>query len=145
MIRDFTPADQPAVHKIIQAGMAERWGDQYDPSMNADSNDMESHVRAGGQVVVVETADGIVATGTLLVQPDGSGRLIRMATHTDHRRRGWARAIVEELVGRARQANLHPIHVLTDNPWDSAKRLYLSCGFVVTNIDDIDTHFELRP
>lgn len=144
MIRDFAAADQPAVHGIIQAGMAERWGDAYDPSMNSDSNDMASHLEAGGQVVVVETADGIVATGTLLIE-DGAGRLIRMATHLDHRRKGWARAIVEELVKRAQQQNLHPIRVLTDNPWDSAIQLYLSCGFVITNIDDIDTHFEYSP
>ena len=142
MIRDFTVADQPAVHQIIQAGMAERWGDAYDPTFNSDTGDMHAYVREGGQVVVAETADGIVATGTLRVHPDGSGQLFRMATHPSHRRQGWARAIVEELVARGLKLDLDPIRVLTDTPWESAVQLYLSCGFAISGYDETDTHFE---
>jgi SAM-dependent methyltransferase len=51
--------------------------------------------------------------------------------------------MVDALVAAARRRGSHSVVVSTDTPWRDAVALYRSCGFVVTHVDQTDTHLEL--
>jgi ribosomal protein S18 acetylase RimI-like enzyme len=61
-----------------------------------------------------------------------------------HRRQGFGRQVVEELVRRARRRGMLDVVVRTDTPWTSALALYRSSGFDDVGQDATDTHFALR-
>lgn len=144
MLRDFVPGDQAAVRELVLGGLRERWGDAYDPSANPDLDDISaSYVDAGVEVVVVEIASEIVATGMLRPEGDRRGRIVRVSVDQAHRRRGFGRQVVQELVRRARRRNMVEVVVLTDTPWASALALYRSCGFEDIGQDDTDSHLAL--
>jgi ribosomal protein S18 acetylase RimI-like enzyme len=143
-MRDFSPGDQEQVRTLVLGGMRERWGDAYDPVANPDLDDISaSYVDRGAEVVVVEMQGEIVATGMLQPDGDGRGRVVRVSVDQAHRRRGFGRAVVEELVRRARRRGMIEVVALTDTPWTSALALYRSCGFDEVGQDDADTHFAL--
>jgi len=144
VLRDFTDRDQLSVQKLILDGLRERWGDDYDDSFNEDVRDMtRNYLAHGADVVVVEFGQDIIATGTLLNQGDGRGRIVRMSVAGSHRRQGLARLVVAELVARAHGRGFHAVDVLTDVPWASAVALYLSCGFSEIGRDETDVHFTM--
>lgn len=144
VVRDFATTDQGLVRELVLAGMRERWGDAYDPSANPDLDDIwASYVDRGAEVVVVEIAGELVATGVLRPEADGQGRILRMSVDGRHRRQGLGREVVEELLRRARRRSMVEVLVLTDTPWTSAVELYRSCGFIEVGEDGADTHFAL--
>ena len=145
MIRDFEPRDQEAVRSLVLAGMRERWGDAYDPSANADLDDIAgTYVAPGAEVAVLELGGRVVACGTLLFESESRGRIVRVSVDADHRRRGFGRQIVDHLVDRASDRGVAEVVVTTDSPWTSAVDLYLSCGFAEVARDEADTHLVKR-
>jgi ribosomal protein S18 acetylase RimI-like enzyme len=68
----------------------------------------------------------------------------RMSVAAAYRREGRARAMVSELVRRAREHQLVEVLVRADTPWTSAVELYRACGFEITGADETDTRFRLR-
>lgn len=144
MLRTFRRDDQAAVEALIQAGMAERWGATYDPAANPDVADMwTSYVEQGAEVVVVELDGVVVATGTLLHLAPDTVRIVRMAVHAGRRRRGLGRAVVAELLDRARRGGCSRAVVRTDTPWTDAVAMYRSCGFEVEAQDEVETDLAL--
>lgn len=161
-VRDFTPADQIAARAIIQSGLRERWGDRYDADANPDTDDLyASYIDPGpddsgptgdermsnrfaNSEVVVATVSGrgggddVGGIAILVPEADGLGRIVRMSVARTHRRRGIARALIAELVARARSKGHHAVIVSTDTPWSDAVALYEDSGFVVTEADDAD-------
>jgi GNAT superfamily N-acetyltransferase len=142
--RAFRREDQAAVEALIQDGMRERWGEAYDPAANPDVADVwASYVDRGADVIVLVEDGAVLATGTLLTPEPGTGRIVRMAVRGDHRRRGLARAVVHELLARARARGLSRAVVRTDTPWPDAVALYRSCGFEIEAQDDAETDLVL--
>lgn len=145
VLRDFEPEDQQAVRGLVLAGMRERWGDAFDPSRNRDVDDVQAnYLERGGDVIVIETAGEVVATGALLPEAGGAGRIVRVAVHRRYRRRGLARRLVKALVERARQHGMDTVLVATDTPWVSAVALYQSCGFDVVERTSTATALSMR-
>jgi GNAT superfamily N-acetyltransferase len=142
MLRDFEPRDQDVVRELILAGLAERWGDRFDPNANPDTDDLwGSYVVRGGEIVVFELESEVVATGTLIREAHGAGRILRMSVDHRHRRKGLARIVVGELIERASRRGLDPVRVETDTPWAEAVALYATCGFALVSQDAIASHF----
>ena len=130
MLREFTSGDQASVRELVLEGMRERWGAAYDPAFNSDLDDIVgNYVDHGADVVVIEIEGEVVATGMLLPDADGTGRIVRMAVGGERRRQGLGRLVVEELV-RPGARSMSEVRVHTDAPWTSAVELYLSAGFV---------------
>lgn len=154
--RDFEPADQPAVRQLIQDGLRQRWGPSFDPSCNPDLDNLwTNYVAPGGQIVVTESNDDIIATGILCLEPTPPfvaaltdeqiiPRLRRISVSQNHQRQGLGRLIVEELVSRAFALGFRSVLVSTDTPWTDAVALYQSCGFATVNIDAEETHLLRR-
>jgi ribosomal protein S18 acetylase RimI-like enzyme len=144
VLRDVELRDQPAVRQLILAGMRERWGGRYDGSANPDTDDIwTSYVTRGGEVVVWDEDGAVVATGTLLPEPDGGGRIVRMSVAPGWRRRGLGRQVVAELSRRAEKRALHTLRVTTDTPWIEAVALYEACGFAIVEQTDEATHLAM--
>lgn len=144
MLRDFARRDQVAVRDLILDGLRERWGEQFDAAYNADLYDItSSYIDMGGEVVVLEDKGNVVATGTLIRESDRRARIVRVSVAAAHRRSGVGRAVVEELVRRARRRGVRELVVLTDTPWVSAVALYRACGFEEVGRDESDTHLAM--
>jgi len=136
--------DQSGAFGIIQLGMQERWGEDYDPSANPDTMDLAKHYTTGGSQFVVAELDGeIVGTGALMPAGPNTSRIVRMAVHPERRRQGIAQRIVADLIARARMRGDARVLVSTDVPWTSANALYLACGFGLTHQDEIDNHYAI--
>ena len=145
VMRDFETRDQGAVRDLVLSGLGERWGEAFDSARNPDLDDItSSYVGRGADVVVVDVEDVIVAIGMLVPEGDDRGRILRMSVDHGHRRRGFGRLVVEELVARARRRGMIEVVVLTDTPWTSAVALYRSCSFDEIGRDDTDTSFVMR-
>ncbi|KAF9203796.1 hypothetical protein BGZ49_006040 [Haplosporangium sp. Z 27] len=56
LIRNFEKADQERVRNLVLEGLAERWGDEFDPTYNQDVNDIHSYYvkRHHATVIVLE-------------------------------------------------------------------------------------------
>lgn len=140
VVRRFERLDQDRFETVVQQGMRDRWGDAFDASYNADVADVwATYVEHGADVVVLEDAGTVVATGVLVDLGDGVGRLLRMSVDRDHRRRGHASAVVAHLLDCARDRDMDRVVVLTDTPWPDAVAFYRSCGFAIEAVDDVDT------
>lgn len=142
MLRDFQPSDQSGLRRLILAGLQDRWGERFDADVNPDLDDfVANYLDDGAEIVVVEADGTIVATGILVPDDAGTGRIMRMSVAGAHRRQGLARRIVEELIGRAHRSGMSEVRVLADTPWTSAVELYRACGFTEIGSDGKDTHF----
>ncbi len=143
VIDRFRHEHQPVVEQLIQDGLRDRWGDNFNPAFNQDVLDIQGNYVDAGAIVLVAELDGrIVATGTLSIDgPDGE--IVRISVASTHRRRGLARMMVEALIESARAHSLERVRVATDTPWRSAVALYRSTGFTEVCADETNTHFEL--
>jgi GNAT superfamily N-acetyltransferase len=145
MLRDFGRRDQPMVRDLILGGMRERWAADFDPCANPDVDDMwGTYVALSGEVLVVEVHGEVRATGTLMPQVDGSGRIMRTAVLPQYRRRGLARMIVTESIDRARRRSLDPVVVATDTPWSDAVALYRARRFELVRQTATATNFSMH-
>src|SRR6266851_2667263 len=98
-----------------------------DPAATADFLSRPDHYLCVAYEGDVPT--GFVS-GVLLVHPD-KGRemfLYELAVAEAHRRRGYARALVERLAEAAREAGCYGMWVLTDDDNDAALAAYESAG-----------------
>lgn len=145
IVRDFESTDQDSVRSLIQAGLSERWGTDFDESYNHDLDDIAAtYVATGASVLVIEHSGELVATGILLRLEAQVGQLVRISVAGDQRRLGLGRLVVEELIDRARSYGMKELRILADTPWHSAVELYRACGFDVISRDDADTSFQMR-
>jgi N-acetylglutamate synthase-like GNAT family acetyltransferase len=142
-LRDFRPDDQAAVRAIVLAGMRERWGDEFEPAVNVDLDDIWTYyvLQRRAEVVVCEEDGVVVATGTLVPLDIRTAELVRIAVIRQQRRKGIASAIVKELQRRARQNEMKTLLVTTDRPWADAVALYHACGFTSFRITDSTVEF----
>jgi GNAT superfamily N-acetyltransferase len=92
------------------------------------------------QQLVVATSDGrVVGVMQLTLIPyltyrGGTRALVEgVRVHKDFRGRSLGRALVEEAVGRARDAGCHVIQLTTDKKRPEALRFYEKLGFVASH------------
>ena len=129
-IRPFAPADQEPVRRLILIGLGEHFG-FVDEARNPDLDDIAaSYLAAGHSFVVDELRGELIGTGALIEEAPGVGRLVRMSVSPAHRRRGIGRALVAHLAALAQCRGYRRLVLETNDDWDDAVRLYLSCGFV---------------
>lgn len=139
VISTFAPSDQHAARALVLAGLEEHWG-VLDLSLNPDLNDIAASY-AGGVFLVGRLSDEIVATGALMPERVAVDRVVRMSVAKAHRRRGLASAMLNALIGHARQRGCHTVVLETTETWDDAIGFYLRNGFRITHHADGDAHF----
>ncbi|RKN12842.1 GNAT family N-acetyltransferase [Streptomyces radicis] len=122
-VRELTAADIPEARALMLRTVAEDFGDPYDPIVHADVDDMAGwYLTPRGPFVLVAadpTTGALLATAGIrggalkeglspphLVERyrDGrTGQLVRVYVLREHRRRGIARILIDEVLGRARR------------------------------------------
>lgn len=140
-IRPLARADQAAAQALILDGLAERWG-QLDPTLNPDLRDIATSYAAGCFLVAYQ-GDTLVATGALIPEAPGVGRIVRMSVRADLRGRGLGRRMLDALVDEARARGDTQLVLETTSTWTDAIRFYTRYGFTVIGEQDGDTHFVL--
>lgn len=152
VVRDFRPADQAAVRRLVLDGLAEHWG-TVDETLNPELDDIATAYGAGRTLVAEREVDGtLVATGTILPRPDdhvdSTAEIVRMSVAAPARRTGLGRRVLDELLATARSWSATRVVLETHSSWTDAVGFYLASGFVVTGTVDGDfgpeTWFERR-
>ena len=136
-VREYLPALSGILHACVHAGASVGFVAPF-PREESDAwweGSVLPAVEGGERVLLIAEVDGtIVATGQLqLAQlPNQHHRadVMKVLTHPDHRRRGYARAIMAEL---ERIAVAHGKRTLTldTRAGDTAEPLYRSLGYEV--------------
>ena len=73
--------------------------------------------------------DGVLVAYACMVSVLDEGEIVNVATHPDHRRRGYARAVLAALLERARQAGVVTLTLEVRESNLAAQALYESFGF----------------
>ncbi|KAG0048833.1 hypothetical protein BGZ83_006273 [Gryganskiella cystojenkinii] len=160
------------MRNLVLEGLAERWGDAFDPSFNKDLDDIYSYYVEFHKAVVIILEKGdlnadvsIIGCGILLPLPaediygtwcaeapsssstgskeKRSCRMMRVSVAKDCRGQGHAKAISQDLTNIARRLNFERILIETNTEWTSAVGLYRSLGFRVVEANEHNVHFEL--
>ncbi|MCC7117704.1 MAG: GNAT family N-acetyltransferase [Anaerolineales bacterium] len=142
-IRPFQPAQQAEVKALILAGLAERWGEVFDPGLNTDLDDI-SQTYANALFLVATQNQKIVGAGALLFKPEGVAEVVRMSTAQDARRKGIGGKILRELCVQAKTRGCKTIILETTHNWQTAIQFYKRFGFEITHHQGADVYFALN-
>ncbi len=86
-----------------------------------------AHFAAGGGAVL--EVDGVMVGAVLWNEEDGALYIGRLSIHPEHRRRGFARALVAEAEHAARRLGFTRMTLGVRLELDDNRRLFKSCGF----------------
>jgi GNAT superfamily N-acetyltransferase len=157
-VRELTTDDVPEARALMLRTVAEDFKDPYDPAVHADIDAMAAWYLTPTGPFLLVAADA--ATGELLATAgirggalkeglspphlveryrDGrTGQLVRVYVRREHRRRGIARVLINEVLRRARrEGHYHTIALHTFAHSPGALPFWQSMGAVV--VED-DTH-----
>ena len=91
-------------------------------------NSLELLVRDGGVGFVAVMNGKVAAYGGMLTVLD-EGQITNIATHPEQRRRGYAREVLQALIGYARENGIRAIFLEVRASNNAAISLYTSMGF----------------
>lgn len=141
VIRDFKPEDQVAARSVILQGLAERWG-ELDDTLNPDLDNIAWTYADDVFLVAVEGGQ-LIATGALILEGDGVGRIVRMSVARSRRRHGIGRQLLQGLLDRARALGYCRLVLETTSTWVDAIAFYQAHGFQPVAERNGDLHFVL--
>lgn len=131
-IEPFESKDQHAVRSLILAGLAEHWGEEVDPTLNPDLNDIAASYRDA--TFLVARLDGrIVGCGAVVPRSDQTAEIVRMSVAPEFRRQGIGKEILARLCQEARKSGCGRIVLETTSTWHGVIRFYERFGFRVTH------------
>jgi GNAT superfamily N-acetyltransferase len=130
-LRPFAPADAAAVHSLIHRTIDASYASSYPPRAvtwfkGYHSMQAISERAAGGWVLVVEDADGIVATGTLLGE-----EICGVFVSPDRQGGGLGRALMDALETAAASAGLAHVTLSVSLP---SRGFYEQRGYILTDL-----------
>ena len=78
--------------------------------------------------------DGVLVAYVGMVSVLDEGEIVNVATHPDHRRRGYARAVIDEVLKLARERGVTTLTLEVRESNAAARALYESAGFLAVGI-----------
>ena len=146
-IEPFAPAHASGVLDVIGAVFVE-YAMTFDPTdFDADLLDIERHYAASGGVFSVVVDDGrVVGTVAAVPKSETTCELKRLYLLSAYRGRGHGRALMEHILGWARQVGFREAVAWSDVRLETAHKVYDRMGFERIGeriIDDIDQSREL--
>jgi GNAT superfamily N-acetyltransferase len=134
-IRNFEPADQQAVKKLILSGLADHWG-TINQDLNPDLNAIERTYSDAIFLVAVKHEE-IIGCGAIIRRNNITGEIVRMSVDRKLRRKGIGKLVLDALCDRARQAGYRRLVLETTVDWKGVRTFYEAFGFKYTHfIDD---------
>ena len=106
-----------------------------EPRDRHELDDPEAHILAHGGLIFMAEVEGpsgreVLGTCALLLEPDGTWELAKMAVHESARGRGVGRALAEAAIAAARARGAPRIELLSNTALVPAIALYRALGFV---------------
>ena len=129
VIRKYQSSDKVAVKKLyelasINSEIGYRSGPWYQ-----DFEDIEGTYFNGGEFLVGLVNNEIVAIGGFRKIDHKIGQIRRMRSHPDHRRKGYAGEILQELENTAKKNGFIELRLKTSTQQKMAQNLYEKHGF----------------
>ncbi len=132
-IRRYEAADNDQVWALHWEGVLNTTRDypKVDPKYDEDLTRLEEvYLGDGCNFWVVETGDGLVGMAAISRADAATGRLRRMRVTKDWRRKGVAKALLEEAIVFCRDCGYDRLILDTTEHQTAAQRLYEEAGFV---------------
>ena len=140
-IRRYDPDDAVAVWRIHERALRAS-GIEFveDAPADADLRRVEEIYRPEGEFLVGTVDGDVVATGGFLPRPDDprAAEIRRMRVGPDHRRRGYAKALLAALERRGCERGFERAWLETNADLTAARRLYESMGYRRTGEVTVD-------
>ncbi len=95
----------------------------------SDFDNIENHFLKEGEFLVGLINDEIVVIGGYRKISDNIGQIRRMRTHPNHRRKGYAQQIINELERTAKQKNIKELKLKTSSQQKMAQNFYEKSGY----------------
>jgi ribosomal protein S18 acetylase RimI-like enzyme len=135
VVRRYESGDEAAVQRVFRRAMCEAGTDPTDVPGTQDLGWIEAaYLETGGEFLVVEVGDEVVATGGLLVESD-VGELFRVAVDPDHQREGHGSRLLAALEDAARERGVERMVLTTAQRQDAAVDFYPDHGYEQTGHD----------
>ena len=129
-LRRYEEADAPVVRRLHDEGLRELGVHAGDGPWDDDLGAVRANYNDRHGEFLVGTVDGdVVAMGALRRVTDTVGEIKRMRVEANHRRRGFARAVLDRLEARARELGYRTLRLDTTIVQISAQRLYTTGGY----------------
>jgi GNAT superfamily N-acetyltransferase len=143
VVRRYEPGDQPAVRDVFERAMRDAGTDPADIPGTRDLEWIDAaYVETGGEFLVVEVGDEVVAIGGLVVDGDVA-ELFRIAVDPAHQREGHGSRLLAALEDAARGRGAERVVLTTASRQDSAVSFYRRHGYEGTGTDR-DGEYRLR-
>jgi ribosomal protein S18 acetylase RimI-like enzyme len=129
VIRAATAGDAPAIAELVRLAFATQSRPTNPPSsaLKETAATIAEHLaRWGGAVLEIE---GGMAGVVLWEEQDGALYVGRLSVHPDFRRRGIARALMDEAEREARRRRMPRMTLGVRLELEDNRRLFRSCGF----------------
>jgi GNAT superfamily N-acetyltransferase len=140
VIEEVSKETQDQAKNIILSGLRERFG-YLDESYNKDLDDIYHYYMNGENVFLIgRLHTKVICTAALIHEELHIGRVVRMSVLQDHRRRGYARRMLEEIERQALNQGFRKIVVETTNTWNDAISFYESHGYIEYDRDEDEVH-----
>jgi ribosomal protein S18 acetylase RimI-like enzyme len=131
---------QDQAKNIILSGLQERFG-YLDDSYNKDLDDIYHHYMNGANIFLIgRLHNKVICTAALIHEKIHIGRVVRMSVLQEHRRRGYARRMLEEIEMHAHSRGFEKIVLETTNNWYDAISFYESHGYVEYDRNEDEVH-----
>jgi GNAT superfamily N-acetyltransferase len=142
-VRPFRASDQGAARALIEEGLGEHFG-VVNRNANPDLVDIAVSYAFSPNAFFVAELDSVVVGTTGVVVQAAVGRLVRVAVARRYRRDGIATALMDCVVGFAKQTGLVELVAHTQPEWPDAMGFYKSHGFTPYGRDDVDVYLRRR-
>jgi len=131
-MRRYEAADRDQVWALHREGVLDEGGNpKVDPKYDADLTRLEEvYLGEGANFWVVEAPDGLVGMAAISRVDAATGRLRRMRVTAAWRRKGVAKALLDEAIDFCRAGNYKRLILDTTEHQTAAQQMYESAGFV---------------
>jgi GNAT superfamily N-acetyltransferase len=129
-LRRYGPADRTAVRRLHDEALYDVGAHLGGGEWDADLDDIESvYLQSGGEFLVGELGESIVAMGALRRDTDGGAWITRMRVAPGLQGRGIGQALLDALHRRAAELGYGTLRLDTTVGQAAARRLYERNGY----------------
>ena len=128
-IRPFAPGDEQAFRDLNVAWIT-RYFEMEAPDHAILDDPKGLILDRGGHILIAEMDGAAVGTCALVVMPDETFELVKMAVSESHQGQGIGRELMASAVETARRVGAKRLHLETNSVLAPAIRLYESFGFI---------------
>ncbi|MDR0873262.1 MAG: GNAT family N-acetyltransferase [Prevotellaceae bacterium] len=131
ILRTIRPSENAIVKQLIEDGIKEHFGDEFDENYHLDLNTLcTDYNKEGCRFLVLLIDESIAATGGLQKVDSTTAEIKRVSVKKEFRNRHLGSAIIKSLEEYAVLYNYRKIILETKADWVEAKKFYAHNGYI---------------